>query len=135
MNSEVKTGARSEKENKKDAKNGSNQKKKQKIPAGLALMHGFSSTSVGKCRLTVAKSSSPSWSFSPYPKLAQIEPPPNFGVFNKGRASAKIKVDESKRTKQRGTSDRNSYSWAIELSLNCSVDKASLLVSSLKIDS
>ena len=34
--------------------------------------------------------------------LAKIEPPPNFGVFNKGRASAKIKVDESKRTKQRG---------------------------------
>jgi hypothetical protein len=60
MNSEVKTGARSEKENnKKDARNGSNEKKKQKIPAGLALMHGFSSTSVGKCRLTVAKKLTP----------------------------------------------------------------------------
>ncbi|KAI0254264.1 hypothetical protein BJV78DRAFT_1186629 [Lactifluus subvellereus] len=31
-----------------------------------------------------------------------MEPPPNFGVFNKGRASAKIKVDEPKRTRHRG---------------------------------
>ena len=31
----------------------SNSKKKQKIPAGLALMHGFSSASVGNSRLTV----------------------------------------------------------------------------------
>ncbi|KAH9999449.1 hypothetical protein BJV77DRAFT_959334 [Russula vinacea] len=70
------------KENKKDARDEPNDKRKQRIPAGLALMHGFSSASVGKSRLT-------------------IEPPPNFGVFNKGRASAKIKVNQSKRTKQR----------------------------------
>jgi len=53
---EVKTG-KGEKENKNDA-HGSNDKKKQKIPAGLALMHGFASVSVGKSRLTVRKSSS-----------------------------------------------------------------------------
>ncbi|KAH9978079.1 hypothetical protein BGW80DRAFT_792564 [Lactifluus volemus] len=75
----AKANTRDEKEN----ENGPVEKKKQKIPAGLALMHGFSSTSVGKSRLT-------------------MEPPPNFGVFNKGRASAKIKVDESKRKKHRG---------------------------------
>ncbi|KAI0285063.1 hypothetical protein BGY98DRAFT_1173700 [Russula aff. rugulosa BPL654] len=83
MNSrEVRAGTRGEKENKKDRKNELKEKKKHRIPAGLALMHGFSSTNVGKGRLT-------------------IEPPPNFGVFNKGKASVKVKVDESKRTKQR----------------------------------
>ncbi|KAI9510469.1 hypothetical protein F5148DRAFT_1179618 [Russula earlei] len=83
MNSgEVRACSRGEKENRNDVKK-SNDKKKQRIPAGLALMHGFASASVGKSRLT-------------------IERPPNFGVFNKGRASGKVKVNESKRTKQRG---------------------------------
>jgi hypothetical protein len=53
MNSrEDRAGTRGEKENKKDTKN---EKKKHRIPAGLALMHGFSSTNVGKSRLTVCK--------------------------------------------------------------------------------
>jgi hypothetical protein len=51
---EVKT-SRGEKENTNDGY-GSNDKKKQKVPAGLALMHGFASISVGKSRLTVRKS-------------------------------------------------------------------------------
>jgi hypothetical protein len=51
----AKASTRDEKENENDAKSGSVDKKKQKIPAGLALMHGFSSTSVGKSRLTVRK--------------------------------------------------------------------------------
>jgi hypothetical protein len=55
---EDRAGTRGEKENKKDAKNEHNDKKKQRIPAGLALMHGFSSASVGKSRLTVRKNSS-----------------------------------------------------------------------------
>jgi hypothetical protein len=46
------------KENKKDTKNELNEKKKHRIPVGLALMHGFSSTNVGKSRLTVRKNSS-----------------------------------------------------------------------------
>lgn len=50
---EVKASKRCEKENKDGAKNSRNGKKKQKLPTGLALMHGFSSTSVGKSRLTV----------------------------------------------------------------------------------
>jgi hypothetical protein len=50
---EVKASKKSEKENKDDAKNSRHEKKKQKLPTGLALMHGFSSTSVGKSRLTV----------------------------------------------------------------------------------
>jgi hypothetical protein len=50
---EVKAGKKSEKENKDDAKNSRNEKKKQKLTTGLALMHGFSSTNVGKSRLTV----------------------------------------------------------------------------------
>jgi hypothetical protein len=54
---EVKANTRDEKENKDGAKSGPDNKKKQKLPAGLALMHGFSSTSVGKSRLTVRKSS------------------------------------------------------------------------------
>jgi len=62
-----------------------------------------------------------------------MEPPPNFGVFNKGKASVKIKVDESKRAKRRGISD--SDVWNIELWLTCLVDEVSLLASSLKIDS
>jgi hypothetical protein len=47
----AKANTRDEKEN----ETGFVEKKKQKIPAGLALMHGFSSTSVGKSRLTVRK--------------------------------------------------------------------------------
>ncbi|KAI0269277.1 hypothetical protein BC834DRAFT_865652 [Gloeopeniophorella convolvens] len=83
---EATSNAKGEKENKmvpsKEPKG-----KKQKIPAGLALMHGFSSTSVGKNRLT-------------------IEPPPSFGVFNKGRASAKVEVTKSKRSKRKGFPSR-----------------------------
>ncbi|KAI9448330.1 hypothetical protein H4582DRAFT_80991 [Lactarius indigo] len=75
------------KERKDNATSGPTNKKKQKIPAGFALMHGFSSASVGKSRLTV-------------------EPPLNFGVFNKGRASEKVKVDERKRLKDKGFSSR-----------------------------
>ena len=56
MNSrEDRAGTRGEKENKKDRKNEPNERKKHRIPAGLALMHGFSSTNVGKSRLTVRK--------------------------------------------------------------------------------
>jgi hypothetical protein len=56
MNSrEDRAGTRGEKENKKDRKNEPKEKKKHRIPAGLALMHGFSSTNVGKGRLTVRK--------------------------------------------------------------------------------
>ncbi|KAI0347079.1 hypothetical protein BDW22DRAFT_494953 [Trametopsis cervina] len=43
-------------------------KRKNDISAGLALMHGFSATNVGSSRLTLK---------------------PTFGVFNKGKASAK----------------------------------------------
>jgi inner membrane protein involved in colicin E2 resistance len=45
----------------------------------------------------------------------------------------KIKVDKSKRAKQRGIYD--SDVWNIELSLTGFVDEVSLLASSLKIDS
>ena len=40
-------------ERKDNAASGPGHKKKQKIPAGFALMHGFSSANVGKNRLTV----------------------------------------------------------------------------------
>ena len=52
---EDRAGTRGEKENKKDrnTKGEPNEKKKRRITAGLALMHGFSSTNVGKGRLTV----------------------------------------------------------------------------------
>jgi hypothetical protein len=52
---EVKGNTRGEKENKYGTKSGPDNKKKQILPAGLALMHGFSSASVGKSRLTVGK--------------------------------------------------------------------------------
>lgn len=45
----------------------------------------------------------------------------------------KIKVDESKRAKQRGISDNDL--WSIELPLTGFVDEVSLLAYSLKIDS
>lgn len=66
-------------------------------------------------------------------RLAQIEPPPSFGVFNKGKASVKIQVDGFKRAKQRGISD--SDVWSIEPSLTDFFDEVSLLAFSLKIDS
>ncbi|KAJ7700014.1 hypothetical protein B0H17DRAFT_274889 [Mycena rosella] len=47
--------------------------KKTKVPAGFALMHGFTATNVGKNRLTV-------------------KPPTNAGVFKKGKASIKTKI-------------------------------------------
>ncbi|KXN83697.1 hypothetical protein AN958_00838 [Leucoagaricus sp. SymC.cos] len=52
-------------------------KSKQKAPAGLALMYGFTATNVGKNRLT-------------------IDPPFRSGVFGKGRASAQTRVRESR---------------------------------------
>ncbi|KAF9452481.1 hypothetical protein P691DRAFT_772288 [Macrolepiota fuliginosa MF-IS2] len=59
-------------------------KSKQKLPAGLALMHGFTATNVGKGRLT-------------------MDPPFRSGVFGKGRASIQTQVGKSKR-KDSGTS-------------------------------
>jgi hypothetical protein len=66
---EDRAGTRDEKENKKDA----NDKKKQRIPAGLALMHGFSSASVGKSRLTVREKLS-MVGILPYPTLYRLNP-------------------------------------------------------------
>ncbi|KAI0352704.1 hypothetical protein OH77DRAFT_1591835 [Trametes cingulata] len=65
-----------------DTKHASKKGKKNKgpkMPAGLALMHGFSATNVGKNRLT-------------------LRPDPVVGVFNKGKASAKTTV-KAKATK------------------------------------
>ncbi|KAF8076308.1 hypothetical protein FPV67DRAFT_1471262 [Lyophyllum atratum] len=53
---------------------------KARIPAGLALMHGFSATNVGSGRLTV-------------------RPSLNVGVFNKGKASAKISKKPAKESR------------------------------------
>ncbi|KAH9077474.1 hypothetical protein EDB83DRAFT_2350247 [Lactarius deliciosus] len=83
MNPREKPRTTTRKERKDNATSGPTNKKKQKISAGFALMHGFSSANVGKSRLTV-------------------EPRLNFGVFNKGRASEKVKVDERKRSKDKG---------------------------------
>ncbi|KAH9007117.1 hypothetical protein EDB86DRAFT_55783 [Lactarius hatsudake] len=83
MNPREKLRTTTRKERKDNATSSPTNKKKQKISAGFALMHGFSSANVGKSRLTV-------------------EPPLNFGVFNKGRASEKVKVDERKRSKDKG---------------------------------
>ncbi|KAF8627191.1 hypothetical protein AX15_004509 [Amanita polypyramis BW_CC] len=52
-------------------------RKKSKVPAGFALMHGFTATNVGKERLTV-------------------KPPVSIGVFNKGKASARTKSAKRK---------------------------------------
>ncbi|KAG0709553.1 hypothetical protein DFH29DRAFT_2853 [Suillus ampliporus] len=51
--------------------------KKHSGIAGLALLHGFSATNVGKNRLT-------------------LKPSASFGVFNKGKSSIKIKVCNTK---------------------------------------
>ncbi|KAJ7904439.1 hypothetical protein B0H14DRAFT_2662872 [Mycena olivaceomarginata] len=48
-------------------------RKKPKVPAGLALMHGFTATNVGKNRIT-------------------LKPPSNVGVFKKGKASFNAKT-------------------------------------------
>jgi hypothetical protein len=55
---EVKASTRAEKENTDGTKSGLDDKKKRKLPAGLALMHGFSSACVGKSRLTVRQGTS-----------------------------------------------------------------------------
>ncbi|KAI0069057.1 hypothetical protein BV25DRAFT_1817992 [Artomyces pyxidatus] len=66
---------------KKRTKNAKSKKDSaSKVPAGLALMHGFSSTNVGKNRLT-------------------IQPNATLGVFNKGRSSVKTKVAERSTSK------------------------------------
>ncbi|KAG1755778.1 hypothetical protein EDB19DRAFT_1662901 [Suillus lakei] len=56
--------------------------KKQSGSAGLALLHGFSATNVGKNRLT-------------------LKPLASLGVFNKGKASAKTKVYKAKEPAQK----------------------------------
>ncbi|KAJ7591151.1 hypothetical protein C8J56DRAFT_934805 [Mycena floridula] len=54
-------------------------RKKPKLPTGLALMHGFSATNIGKNRITM----------NSLPKI---------GVFTKGKASAKAQVSEKKKS-------------------------------------
>ena len=49
----------------------------KKLPAGFALMHGFSATNVGKERLTV-------------------KPSVSIGFFGKGKASARTKAVKTK---------------------------------------
>ncbi|KAA1466188.1 hypothetical protein DENSPDRAFT_830944 [Dentipellis sp. KUC8613] len=65
---------------KKRAKKAS-KKELSRVPAGLALMHGFSSTNVGKNRLT-------------------MQPSTGIGVFNRGKSSGNLDVasKQSKRT-------------------------------------
>ncbi|KAL5508154.1 hypothetical protein ACEPAH_5772 [Sanghuangporus vaninii] len=58
--------------------------KKSKLPAGLALLHGFSAENISKHRLTMA-------------------PMTTSGVFSKGRASVKAKVERKKTPKGSGT--------------------------------
>lgn len=52
------------------------EEKKTKLAAGLALMHGFSADNLGSGRITMK---------------------PSFGVFHKGKASAKTKVSKTKK--------------------------------------
>ncbi|SJL01929.1 uncharacterized protein ARMOST_05253 [Armillaria ostoyae] len=59
-------------------KKGKEKQDKNKVPPGLALMHGFSATNIGKNRLTT-------------------QLPPMLGVFGRGKASEKAKIS-AKRT-------------------------------------
>ncbi|KAK0486898.1 hypothetical protein EDD18DRAFT_652492 [Armillaria luteobubalina] len=54
-------------------KKGRQKQDKNKVPPGLALMHGFSATNIGKNRLTT-------------------QLPPMLGVFGRGKASGKTKI-------------------------------------------
>ncbi|KAL5530325.1 hypothetical protein ACEPAF_6582 [Sanghuangporus sanghuang] len=58
--------------------------KKSKLPAGLAFLHGFSAENITRHRLTMA-------------------PMTTSGVFSKGRASVKAKVERKKTPKGSGT--------------------------------
>lgn len=69
----------SERENKKVARK---RGKNHSGTAGLALLHGFSATNVGKNRLT-------------------LKPLASLGVFNKGKSSAKTKVYKAKEPAQK----------------------------------
>ncbi|EKM59650.1 uncharacterized protein PHACADRAFT_170238 [Phanerochaete carnosa HHB-10118-sp] len=64
------------KRDKKDSKSSMTKSKVTNLAAGLALMHGFSATNIGRARLTLK---------------------PSYGVFHKGKASAKTSVSKSKR--------------------------------------
>ncbi|KAJ7638746.1 hypothetical protein FB45DRAFT_1054990 [Roridomyces roridus] len=57
--------------------------KKSKVPAGFALMHGFSARNVGKNRLT-------------------LKPPSNVGVFKKGKASLNTKTKQKPKQRHGG---------------------------------
>jgi hypothetical protein len=59
------------------------------VPAGLALMHGFSATNVGKNRLTVRRLSSNLTYLFTY-HVRQFEALPRVGLYGKGKASDKI---------------------------------------------
>ncbi|KII94802.1 hypothetical protein PLICRDRAFT_25529 [Plicaturopsis crispa FD-325 SS-3] len=63
----------------KDRSRKGNKENKPKVPAGFALMHGFSATNVGKNRLT-------------------LKPGPSVGVFNKGKASVQTKTSNRKKS-------------------------------------
>ncbi|KLO16324.1 hypothetical protein SCHPADRAFT_995152 [Schizopora paradoxa] len=63
----------------------------KKLPAGLALMHGFNATNVGKQRLTVGNIAS------------------NSGVFSKGKASKKSKVEDRKTNSAKPTFDEAKF--------------------------
>ncbi|KAF8195974.1 hypothetical protein K438DRAFT_1826821 [Mycena galopus ATCC 62051] len=67
--------------NKKKKKGAKGKAKKPKVPAGLALMHGFTATNVGKNRLT-------------------LKPPSNVGVFKKGKASLNTKIKSKPKGRQ-----------------------------------
>ncbi|KAK0490959.1 hypothetical protein IW261DRAFT_52415 [Armillaria novae-zelandiae] len=56
-----------------ECKTGRQKQDKNKVPPGLALMHGFSATNIGKYRLTT-------------------QLPPMLGVFGRGKASGKAKI-------------------------------------------
>ncbi|KZT24436.1 hypothetical protein NEOLEDRAFT_1242388 [Neolentinus lepideus HHB14362 ss-1] len=60
--------------------------KKLKVPAGLALMNGFSAKNLGKNRLT-------------------LKPVPQSGVFNKGKASMKVGVTRKIDKRVKGLED------------------------------
>jgi hypothetical protein len=85
--------------------------KASKVPAGFALMHGFTATNVGKNRLTVSYDDCP-------PNLTnfsgrQLKPGPSTGVFGKGKASTKtqiVKIGSNKGTNIRSGMTSLSFS-------------------------
>jgi hypothetical protein len=88
--------------------------KKAKLPAGLALLHGFSASNIGQKRLTVSLLS-PNVVFVVIltEHIDQLKPGACPGVFNKGKASATTRINKNKKSGKRGLRNKTHFLYVL----------------------